>query len=114
MVLKYHGRVFSANDSDASRFDRIDVVSDTSFRIPNSQRDDLKEIDCLRSNSDWQAYRNQLYELPNRICEFCGKTGKVHAPSATLAAKLGQKRWPLTKNTPPAVSQPLPADWIAL
>jgi hypothetical protein len=61
----------SINDCDANCFEQVRGFSgqyQATENNPSWRREVLQQIELVRSDSEWQLYRRQLYEVHNRIC----------------------------------------------
>ncbi len=62
----------SINDCDESCFDGVRVLSNTwiAGKDPGWRTELLRQIDVVRSDSEWQAYLRQLYDAHSDLCQL--------------------------------------------
>ena len=62
----------SINDCDMSCFDQVRMLSGKWDADKNTgwRRDVLRQIEFVRSDSEWQVYLRQLYDAHNNLCQL--------------------------------------------
>jgi len=58
----------SINDCDANCFDQLRIFTQTNAEKNPDWRREVLEV--VRSDSEWQAYLNQLYEAHRKVCQL--------------------------------------------